>query len=252
MLNLQTTPLPPWTALLAATPGAPGIAEAARVLGTVAVGSVAWFFYFNYKDRKSPEPRRIVLFAFVMGAVAAGAAIGIFNFLSLVGAPVDASGTPAEIAFTCFAVAGPVEEGVKFIVARTTVFRSHHYDEELDGLVYASAVALGFAAVENLLYIRDQDWRAGAARALASPLSHSLFSAVWGLGAARAHFNNYGPRKRFAMESGSLVCAMAAHGLYDYSLFALDSPAASGAVVLVLWILVLARVKRLTHNPKGA
>lgn len=220
--------------------------DVTRVAGTVAIGILLWLIYFNIKDRRNPEPKRLVLLSFLLGVLSAGAALFILNILARAGAPIEIAGSTGDIAIVCFIIAGPIEEGVKFAATRFTIFRSKHFDEEMDGLVYASAVALGFSALENFMYIREQDWKTGVARSLASPLSHSLFSAIWGFGLSysRTHVSNQ--KQQYLIQASALLLAMAVHGLYDFLLFAFDAPYLGGTVVLVLWIVILFRVRHIT------
>ncbi|MFN0206686.1 MAG: PrsW family intramembrane metalloprotease [Planctomycetota bacterium] len=229
------------------TPGAAALSDwiaAARVGATIMIGLLLWILYFHFKDRKNPEPKRLVLYAFVLGLVSAGIALSLFELLAWIGVPIEAAGTTAQIAIFCLVVVGPVEEGSKFIVARIGIFRSHHFDEEIDGLIYASSVALGFSAIENLLYSNGQDWTVGLARSLASPLSHSLFSAIWGFGMSHSRTRAATRSGRFAWQAGSLILAMGVHGLYDFVLLGLDAPIYAGGIVLAVWIAVLIQVRR--------
>ena len=51
------------------------------------------------------------------------------------------------------AIVGPVEETSKFLAIRLAVYRSLHFEEPMDGLVYGAAASLGFASLENLIYV---------------------------------------------------------------------------------------------------
>lgn len=56
----------------------------------------------------------------------------------------------AEAAFLAFVVAGLIEEFGKFVIVRLSLFESPYFDEPLRGMIYASAVALGVASIENV------------------------------------------------------------------------------------------------------
>jgi RsiW-degrading membrane proteinase PrsW (M82 family) len=122
------------------------------------------------------------------------------------------------------------------------IYRSQYFDEEVDGLVYASAIATGFSAVENILYVPGQQWNVTAGRSLSAPLSHSLFSAIWGFGLARARVRAR-PGRIWLWQAGSFAAAAAAHGFYDFVLFTWNAPWLSGALVLALWMGVLLYVR---------
>ena len=92
----------------------------------------------------------------------------------------------------CFLVIGPCEEIAKFLAVRLFVYRNHEFDEPLDGIIYAAAAALGFASLENVLYVID--WHTGvtssgarsAMRSLLALPGHVIFADDVGLRARAA------------------------------------------------------------------
>jgi RsiW-degrading membrane proteinase PrsW (M82 family) len=108
-------------------------------------------------------------------------------------------------------IAPVVEEVCKFIPVRFGVYYLREFDEPMDGIVYAAAVALGFAAVENVLYVTGAYSRALATdpagafgearhllfmRAIYSTPGHVIDSAVWGAALGWAKFAKPGQRAR--------------------------------------------------------
>ena len=77
---------------------------------------------------------------------------------------------PMPMAIGCFLVIGPCEELAKFLAVRLFVYRNKEFNEPLDGIIYAAAAALGFASLENVLYVID--WHTGHVQWGA--LGHSL------------------------------------------------------------------------------
>ena len=69
-------------------------------------------------------------------------------------------------------VVGPVEEFSKFAVVRLKAYRSLYFDEPMDGLVYAAAASLGFASLENVLYVVDFGPEVMIVRAPVSTVAH--------------------------------------------------------------------------------
>ncbi len=220
-----------------------------RGLGFVVGGAFFWMLYFDLKDYLNPEPRRLLFVAFALGCAAAFLSIGAYRVAEFLGLPVVPGGTVAGILFFCLVVVGPIEEGGKFLVARAFVYRWRDFDEPIDGMVYASAVAIGFASVENVLYLSHLGWVEQLARAAASPLTHSLFAAVWGFGVSKAFFSARSPASRWLWQAGTLVLAMALHGLYDFFIFAYNTGYISSLITLVLWILFIRRARCLVRTP---
>lgn len=213
-------------------------------IGLAAVGSIAWLLYFGMKDRISPEPKRRLLQAFGLGMVSCGIAWLGFKGAALVGAPSSPPEDKAKLIAYCMFVAGVVEEGAKFLVARLFCFRWKEFDERIDGLIYATAVALGFAAVENVLFLTALPPMEGVLRAIASPLTHSLFAAIWGFGASKALLRPRTRAQRFVWQALPLALAMALHGLYDIAVLVENMTPFAAGITAVLWGIVIWKASR--------
>jgi RsiW-degrading membrane proteinase PrsW (M82 family) len=226
-----------------------GAAVLLRGLGFAAGGALFWLIYFDLKDRMRPEPRRLLLLAFLLGCLAALLGLALYGMASLAGFPDSPGNDPLSILLYCLVVVGPVEEGAKFLVFRLLIYRWKHFDEPIDGIVYASAVAIGFAAFESVLYVPLTDWTEQVARSLTSPLTHSLFAAIWGFGSSRARFTARTPAGRFLWQALPLLAAMGIHGLYDFFLLAMNATYIAGAVALALWVPLIIHARRLVGIP---
>jgi RsiW-degrading membrane proteinase PrsW (M82 family) len=187
--------------------------------------------YIRYADITTDEPLRLLVGTFVLGLLFAGFA-GVLN--SLLGGVVvgllgqfvfDLVGsveTTRSVLLAVFflVVVAPVEEGVKLLAVRLSAYRRPEFDAVVDGAVYGAAAGLGFATIENALYITDVIGPAGGlvtggaittVRALAGP-GHVIYSALAGyyLGLARFNREYAGP----LVLKGLLVAALA-HALYN-------------------------------------
>jgi RsiW-degrading membrane proteinase PrsW (M82 family) len=202
------------------------IALAALVLPMLPGAIWMWLVYRT--DIYEPEPPGKVLTTFLLGIAAIVPAFGAerlaglaYPFLesieraSLAGLEAHPSVWP--ILAGCFLVIGPCEELAKFAVVRLHMFRDPEFDEPLDGIIYASAAALGFASLENVLYVIDFStfairWDALGVRAFLALPGHVIFSATWGYALGRRKFDpSYPVWSRVALAS-------ALHGLYDFLL----------------------------------
>lgn len=224
------------------------LATTLRAIGFVAAGSAAWLLYFGLKDRVVPEPRRRLAQAFGLGMVSAGLAWLGYWGASKVGFPPSPPEDPAALIAYCMFVVGVVEEGAKFLVARLVCFRWKEFDERIDGLIYSSAVALGFAAVENVLFLRALPWTDGLVRAIVSPLTHALFAAVWGFGASHALLATRTRAERFVWQAVPLALAMALHGMYDIAVLVEHLTPFAAAIVAGLWAFVIWNARRLARR----
>ncbi len=220
-------------------------------LGFVVGGAVFWIVYFDLKDHLNPEPRRMLVFAFLLGCASAFVGWWIFRLTDMLGWPQPPGTTIAQTFLVCVAIGGPIEEGVKFLAARLFLFRSRHFDEPMDGLIYAAVVAIGFASVENVLYLEGLTWVEALARAAASPLTHSLFSVIWGFGVSRAFFHARTRWSRFLWQAGTLVLSMVVHGLYNFSLFAYNAGYIASLIALILWLSLIWYARFLVRAESG-
>jgi RsiW-degrading membrane proteinase PrsW (M82 family) len=145
----------------------------------LAIGpGIFWLWYFLAKDRLRPEPRSLVRRVFFVGVIAAFAA-GLLEAgaLGAAGLSLEA-GMPETLIAAAFI--GLIEEGVKFAAVLVTAYRHTHFDEVIDGIVYAVTASLGFATIENVFYVFNGGVGVGVARALLSVPGHAFFGAVMG------------------------------------------------------------------------
>jgi len=217
-------------------------------LGFVAGAALFWLQYFDLKDYLHPEPRRWLLLSYFLGAIAAGLGFALYVLIETLGGPGEPAGGRAQILLYCFLVVGPVEEGAKFLIARIFIFRSLQFDEPIDGLVYSSAISIGFASVESLIYVPLLGWPDHLARTLTAPLTHSLFSSIWGFGTGVAFFRTRSRSSRFLWQVLPLVAAMLIHGLYDYVLLAMNGAFAASGLALILWIFLIGYARHLVRS----
>src|SRR5262245_29798502 len=115
-----------------------------QLLGVILASAVFWFQYVDLKDRHRPEPRWRLIAAFGLGMVAWGLSVLTFMALEAMGLPDVKMGERKWNAVFCFGIVGPLEEGTKALMAYLFVFRWREFDEQIDGFVYAAAIALGF------------------------------------------------------------------------------------------------------------
>ncbi|MFB6086134.1 MAG: PrsW family intramembrane metalloprotease [Halodesulfurarchaeum sp.] len=175
------------------------------------------------------EPIETLAITFLLGVLFAGFA-AIFN-TALKGLFVGLGAVGLVLYF--FLVVGPIEETVKLFAVRIHAYRADHFDAVIDGAIYGAIAGLGFAAIENMLYItREYLQTAGAAspglvdptaqiaamRTFAGP-GHVIYSAFAGYYLGLAKFN---PENRGPIVIKGLLVAAAIHGTYNTLVSNLD------------------------------
>ena len=184
--------------------------------GLVAMApGIFWLWFFVRKDVYRPVPRRMLALAFGFGCLSTIPA-ALVEYL-LVGeelnlAIFEGDADLTQTAAVMLLVVGPVEELCKFGAAWIKPYRSLYFEEPIDALVYAAAVGMGFASLENVAYVLQYGPEVMVVRAPVSTLGHLAVSCVWGYAYGLHQQSGY---RRHATVIGSLVLAAALHGLFN-------------------------------------
>ncbi|KUG15433.1 hypothetical protein ASZ90_014896 [hydrocarbon metagenome] len=203
------------------------------------VPGLFWLWYFYSRDKYEPEPLSWIVLIYFFGIVIT---IPVAIMQGIIGLFLP------EIMIAVL-VAPVFEETAKYLVVRRTVYETREFNEPVDGIVYAAAAGLGFATLENVIYVFSAlesslvlALQTGVVRAFISVPGHVLFSVMWGYALGRARFMP--PGQRPAIIFGGLVLAMAAHGLFNLLLYdALGFAVLILVVVPLLWLAVHRRIR---------
>ena len=146
---------------------------------------------------------------------------------------------------------GPVEEFAKMLPFLVLVLRLPEMDEPIDGIIYASFVALGYAAVENVMYLDYLTPAEAAARGFAGPVVHMLFASIWGYTIGCAHLRGESILRGMA---GGFLVAAGLHGLYDFIVLqqSLSALPIAAIMIVVGWIWRLRLLRALHAKAVGA
>ncbi|HXF84280.1 MAG TPA: PrsW family intramembrane metalloprotease [Anaerolineales bacterium] len=172
------------------------------LLGAFFFGFVPMFLFaafVNWLDRYEKEPKLLLGAAFVWGVIIAGGGAFILNTLFGIGIYVLTGSEGAADFGTTSIVAPLVEEALKglAVLAVFLMFRKE-FDSILDGIVYGGITAMGFAAIENVLYIYRNGfleggwegfWTLVVIRVLLVGWMHPFFTAFTGIGLAVARMS---------------------------------------------------------------
>ena len=226
-------------ALLLLAAGAPEAIVVGVVLAAIPVGPLIGCYL--WLDRYEPEPRSLLLLGLGWGAfVATSAALFLQAF--------DAFALGSDEATQSVLVAPLTEEAAKgLFIVLLLLYRRAELDGILDGIVYAGMVGIGFAFMENILYlsqayIGDDEHVGGiedavllfVIRGVFSPFAHPFFTAFIGIGIGIA----VSSRSRFVQIAAPAVgyaLAVGAHSLWNASLLLDDG---SGAVATYFLLMV--------------
>ncbi len=194
-----------------------------------------WLWFFIRKDVYRPEPRRMLAVTFLLG-MAATIPAGIINTIFLDDDILHETASLASVASGMLFVVGPAEEVCKFLAVRLRAYRSLYFDEPGDGLVYSTAASLGFASLENLLYILMFGPAVMLLRAPLSTAAHVVFGSFWGYALGRQVQDGQGRRRRWQTPAG-IAAGAVVHGLFNVAVFTFWPAAAVLVALGVAWTL---------------
>lgn len=182
------------------------------ILLAAALLPAALLWLYILKQDPQPEPTNWLVKAILYGmaicfpvALLEGAIMGAF----FGGQPTTLIGST----FQAFFVAAIPEESFKLLALWLILRHNPYFDEHFDGIVYAVCVGLGFAAVENIVYVfSNEAWLSVAVmRALLAVPGHYAFAILMGYYYSVYHFTDRSPRTAACI----LLVPVLAHGIYD-------------------------------------
>lgn len=179
------------------------IARADELFVLAVAPAIFLLWYFHHADKYKTESPALIIGTFALG--------GVFAIVCAVIEPAQPqnAGVTATFFYFLFGVAF-FEELSKLISVRVLAYRSRHFDEAMDGVIFGIAAGLGFAAVENIFYVFQYGGAVALFRAFVSVPGHAFYAAVMGyyLGEAKV-------RKKFGLAIWGLALAMLLHALFD-------------------------------------
>ena len=199
------------------------------------VPAILLLIYIYFQDKYEKEPIGLLLIIFGLGILSCAPAM-LFEWLF--GMAIDVTfggiGTISYWAVYAFFGVGIVEEFVKFIAAYLPTWRNRHFNYKFDGVVYCIFASMGFAALENVLYLVSYNLQNdffvtntrdtviyGIQRGLLAIPAHGMCAIFMGYFYGNAKYlKSYGDRKgcRKSLIRGFIIAA-SLHAFYDFCLF---------------------------------
>ncbi|WP_078576893.1 glutamic-type intramembrane protease PrsW [Salipaludibacillus agaradhaerens] len=203
---------------------------------TVAITpAVALLTFFYLKDEFEQEPIIMVVRSFIFGALL------VFPVMFIQFAIQHETDIVSPFVLSFFQ-ASFIEEFLKWFIVLITIFYHVHFNQRYDGIVYATAVALGFASVENVLYLLANGVDMAFFRAIFPVTSHALFGVVMGFYFGKAKFNK-GKRYRYLFLAFFFPYLL--HSLYNLILVLFNAwMYVLIPFMIVLWIVALRHIKK--------
>lgn len=201
------------------------------------IPAVFWLWFWLREDRKNPEPILLIIITFIAGMAVVPAALPLQKLaINLY------EGDNLILAWVI------IEEVLKYTAALLVIFWNKAVDEPIDFVIYLITIALGFAALENALFllnpvsINEYSLAAvtGSFRFLGASLLHVLASATIGICLAFAFYKSTAMKLLYA--TGGLFIAIVLHALFNF--FIMESANSNNGngvlyVLLFVWLGVI-------------
>lgn len=204
---------------------------------------ILWLLFWLWEDHKNPEPKSLILYTFTLGLIAVFVA---FFLEKLFESPsLEISGWIGWLSTLPFINMAVIEELVKFSAIAFIIGRNRHLDEPIDAMIYMITVALGFASMENLLFLINSLSQqetfgvflfTGGLRFLGSTILHTVCSALIGATWALTFYKK-SLQKWLTIFSG-VILAIALHTAFNF-LIIISGGQMMLPIMFVLWIFVL-------------
>lgn len=180
----------------------------------------ALLLYVFFRDRVEKEPIGLILLLLLMGGLSILPAIIGEMLGDAVLSLLVYEGSTLFAFLECFFVVAIVEEGVKFLFAKWVTWKNKNFNFSFDGIVYCVCTSVGFAIVENIMYVLEGGMNLAFTRALTAIVAHTTFGVIMGLYYGRAkQYESLGnfAKKRKCLWTAYLI-PVGLHGLYDFCL----------------------------------
>lgn len=208
------------------------------------IPSLLWLFFWLREDATHSEPRWLLAGCFFAGMIAVLLSIPVEQFLA----------TLAHTDSQKYIYWAAAEEILKFAAVAIVALMTRYNDEPVDAMIYCIAVALGFAALENALFVMAPlshgDLAAsiihGNLRSIGATLVHVVSSAFIGFGLGVTFYR--GTAARFVVWAMAITAAIAVHAAFNISIVtasSMDTLKAFGWIwgAVVLMIILFEEVK---------
>ncbi len=210
--------------------------------------TIAILVFIYTKDKYDREPMKFLLLLFGLGCLTVIPAC-IIELVIQAAAGFDDS--LPSVLIEAFLGVALVEEAVKYLVLRTAAGRRcRHFNQLFDGIVYSVFVSLGFATVENILYVFQGGFATGVMRALTAVPCHAITAVAMGyyLGIGRFRVDSGDRKKYMAL---SLIVPVILHGIYDFLVLSGNEILILAFIPFVIFMYVFAfkKIRKLAaHN----
>ena len=209
---------------------------------------IIWLLFYLRED-VHPEPKRLILQVFLLGALSAPIALVTEGVLNKI---LNNFGDKVSL-WVLLVLMAAIEEIVKYLVVWFRMSKDRNFDEPIDAMVYMVVAALGFATAENIFFSSSAFADSAilgigviSARFIGSTLLHTLSSSIIGYGLA-LNMHSF-PQKRLFLMTSVFIEAILLHALFNYVILSTKNIlgfVASIALLIVFFIFINMAYKKI-------
>ncbi len=207
--------------------------------------ALLWLWYWLKEDKARPEPKGLILLSFVAGMVTVPLVI-----------PLEQIAIEYSSGLIMVILWAAIEELMKYGAAFFVVLRRKAVDEPIDAIIYMITIALGFAALENTLFLLNPSlslenvFITGNLRFVGATLLHTLASASVGVAMALSFYKKKAIKKSYVIVG--IILSIILHSLFNFFIINTDGEKiltvfAFVWVGIVLLLLSFEKVKNITR-----
>ena len=201
--------------------------------------------YIYIKDKYEKESKRILVYTFALGAVVSVVITTILYLFFELFLPIPDDFSVWQQFVKAFFVVALIEEFSKYVIVKYYNQPRKGFNEPFDGIIYAVMVSMGFAAVENIMYVSQGGLEVALLRAFTVIPAHATFGILMGYFMGKAKFS----KNRIKWNLVGLTVAILFHGVYNFFLFINFIPGVFiGAFVSLIIGIILSRNAIKTHQ----
>lgn len=200
--------------------------------------------YIYIKDKYEKEPLSFLFENFILGAIVSIVVTLVLGYFIQRLFPITNKESIIQQFIKAFFIVGFVEEFSKYIIVRYHAQKNAEFNEPFDGIVYALVVSMGFAALENIIYVYQYGFTTGLTRAFTAIPAHATFGILMGYFMGKAKFSKNNVKYNLL----GLLVATVFHGAYDFFLFLDFLPGIAIGAFISLLIGVLLSKKAITKH----
>jgi len=191
-------------------------------------------FYVYKRDTYGNKHFRMYLFCFILGTISSYLA---FQLTEITKFYLERDLLEFYFPLKIFIAIAFCEEICKFIFLRGIVYYSKDFNEPYDGIAYSVVISMGFAVVENIIYVLYfQSEEVALLRMITSIPAHGTFGSVMGYYIGRAKYDRV---RSFIFQNLSIAIATFIHGLYDFFIFQDKYPHFIFVSITLLFVMLL-------------